>query len=97
MVYDKMGMMTVSPAGMTHVALFWASRVQEMSKSTLPDAEMVLPLVQSHRSLGLKLMVAVLVSALLSPTLKVCALSLAHFLDNNKKVSTNDRSIVYLG
>lgn len=64
-----MGMITVSPAGMTHVALFWASRVQEMSNWTLPDAEMVLPLVQSHCALGLKSMVAVLVAALLSPTL----------------------------
>lgn len=69
MVNSVTGMTTVSLAGNMHVALFWASRVQDRPKSTLPLAVMVLPLVQSHEVMGAKSMCPVEDGMLLSPSL----------------------------
>lgn len=54
MVNAVTGMATDWLAGKVHVALFCASRLQVMSKSTLPLAVMVEPLVQSHEVMDTK-------------------------------------------
>lgn len=63
-------MTTVSLAGTTHVALFCTSRLQMRGKSTLPLAEMVLPLEQDQEEMGAKSRWPVLEALLLSPSLK---------------------------
>lgn len=55
------------PSGITHVALLLVSREQAISKSTLPLALIVLPLLQFHDWFGLMSMWPVLTSVLLLP------------------------------
>lgn len=69
MLNSVTGMTTDWLAGKVHVALFCASRLQVMSKSTLPLAVIVEPLVQSQEVMGTKSMRPLEASLLLSPLL----------------------------
>lgn len=79
MVNAVTGMTTVALTGNVHVALFCASRLHTISKSTLPLAVMVLPLVQSHEVMGAKSMWPLDVSTLLLPSLFVLKMMVSFF------------------